>query len=131
MDAYSPEQIAEITGGTVLNGSQGPVTGVSIDSRRVNNGDLFVAVTTQTNDGHRFVADAFAKGAKAALVDRKKTEAHLREWDIYTLIAVDDPVAALQKMARAHRRKFAIPVIAVTGSNGKTTTKEFIAAALA
>jgi len=131
VDAYSPEQIAEITGGTVLNGSQGPVTGVSIDSRRVNNGDLFVAVTTQTNDGHRFVADAFAKGAKAALVDRKKTEAHLREWDIYTLIAVDDPVAALQKMARAHRRKFAIPVIAVTGSNGKTTTKEFIAAALA
>ncbi len=131
MDAYSPEQIAEITGGTVLNGSQGPVTGVSIDSRRVNKGDLFVAVTTQTNDGHRFVGDAFAKGARAALVDRRKVEAHLREWDIYTLIAVDDPVAALQKLARAHRRKFAIPVVAVTGSNGKTTTKEFIASALA
>jgi UDP-N-acetylmuramoyl-tripeptide--D-alanyl-D-alanine ligase len=54
----------------------------------------------------------------------------LRDWDIFTLIVVDDPVTALQRWAQAHRRKFSAPVIAVTGSNGKTTTKEFIASAL-
>jgi len=131
VDAYEPEEIAALTGGEVLNGSSGPVTGVAIDSRHTGKGDLFVAVTTQTNDGHRFVPAAFAKGARAALVSRKQAAEHLRDWDIFTLIAVDDPVQALQAWSRAHRRKFAIPVVAVTGSNGKTTTKEFAAEALA
>ncbi len=130
MHPYEPQEIANATGGTVVNGSAGPVTGVAIDSRKVSAGDLFVAITTQTNDGHRFVADAFASGAKAALVNRKQATAHLRDWDIFTLIVVDDSVQALQTWAREHRRRFNIPVVAVTGSNGKTTTKDLTAAAL-
>lgn len=130
MDAYRPEDIAACVGGELLNGSQGPVTGVSIDSRRTQPGDLFVAITTQTNDGHQYLPAAFACGAKAALVSRRQAQIHLRDWDIFTLIAVDDPVAALQCWAQAHRRRFSVPVIAITGSNGKTTTKEFVAAAL-
>lgn len=130
VNTYEPHEIARIVGGELRNGSSGAVTGVSIDSRRTNKGDLFVAVTTQTNDGHRYVPAAFASGAKAAFVSREQAEAHLRDWDIFTLIAVDDPVAALQRWSQAHRRAFAIPVVAVTGSNGKTTTKDLIAAAL-
>ena len=130
MQAYHPEEIARLTGGRVLNGAQEPATGVKIDSRNVTNGDLFVAISTLTNDGHKFVPDAFVKGAKAALVDWKKAKEHLREWDIYTLIAVDDTVKALQNWANAHRRQFDIPVVAVTGSNGKTTTKDLTAAAV-
>jgi len=128
--AYEPQDIARIVSGEVRNGSSGPVTGVCIDSRRAAKGDLFVAVTTQTNDGHRYVPAAFANGARAAFVSRKQAEAHLRDWDIFTVITVDDPVAALQRWAQAYRRRFSIPVVAVTGSNGKTTTKDFIAAAL-
>mgnify|MGYP000157573520 CR=1 FL=1 len=131
MKAIHPEEIARIVGGELHGGSQGPITGVSIDSRTTERGDLFVAITTQVNDGHRFVPAAFANGARAAFVSRTKAREHLRDWDIFTLIVVDDPVRALQTWASEHRRRFAIPVIAVTGSNGKTTAKEFIAAALA
>ena len=130
MRAYQPDEIAGITGGEVLNGSAGAVTGVQIDSRRISRGDLFVAITAQTNDGHKFVPQAFAAGAAAALVTRGQVKAHAREWDIFTLIAVDDTVRALQDWARAHRRTFPIPVVAITGSNGKTTTKDLVAGAL-
>lgn len=130
MNAYQPVDIARMIGGDLHGGSQGAITGVSIDSRRTQKGDLFVAISTDANDGHRYVPAAFAKGAHAALVSREKARAHLRDWDIFTLIAVDDPVEALQKWAHAHRKTFDGPVIAITGSNGKTTTKEFTAAAL-
>ncbi len=130
MKAIQPEEIARIVGGELHGGSQGPITGVAIDSRNAKTGDLFVAITTQANDGHRFVPAAFANGARAAFVSRSKAREHLRDWDIYTLIVVDDPVRALQKWASEHRHQSGIPVIAVTGSNGKTTAKEFIASTL-
>ena len=130
MQAYEPREIADIVGGKVLNGAQGPIGGVQIDSRNVGPDDLFVAISTQTNDGHRYVPQAFAQGAVAALVSWKKAHEHLRDWDVFTLIAVDDTVESLQAWARAHRRRFDIPVIGLTGSNGKTTTKDLTANAL-
>lgn len=96
------------------------------DSRTVRRGDLFVALTGARFDGHQFVAEALKKGAVGALVRRgfKLPGAAL-------LIEVDEPLRAFQDVARAHRRRFAIPVVAVSGSNGKTTTKDMIGAILA
>ena len=130
MDAYQPKDIATIVGGEVRGGSHGTVTGVSIDSRRTKPGDLFVAIATPANDGHRFVPAAFASGATAALVSDVQARAHLRDWDIHTIIPVDGTVEAMQAWSHAHRRRYGYPIIAVTGSNGKTTTKEFIASTL-
>jgi len=95
---------------------------VTTDSRAVARGDLFVALKGEHFDGHDFVAQAFADGAAAALVaaDRSATLAG-------NLIEVPDPLAALGALARHWRAGFDLPVVAVVGSNGKTTTKEMIA----
>jgi UDP-N-acetylmuramoyl-tripeptide--D-alanyl-D-alanine ligase len=101
------------------------ITGVSTDSRTLSAGELFVALTGENFDGHAFVARAKERGAVAAVVERPVVEAAG-----ITQVVVDDALAALSRLARNHRRKFRIPVIAVAGSNGKTTTKEMIAALL-
>ena len=96
------------------------VTGVSIDSRTVAPGDLFVALT-DARDGHDFVADALAKGAAAALVSRLPDGV-----DPAHLLIVDDVLAALTRIAAAARARMTGTVIAVTGSVGKTTVKEML-----
>ena len=100
-------------------------TGVSTDSRTLSPGDLFVALSGANFDGHAFVAQAKARGAAALVVGRPVAEA-----GGIAQVVVDDTLAALSRLARNHRRKFHIPVIAIAGSNGKTTTKEMIAAVL-
>jgi UDP-N-acetylmuramoyl-tripeptide--D-alanyl-D-alanine ligase len=100
-------------------------TGVSTDSRTLSPGDLFVALSGANFDGHAFVAQAKARGAAAVIVGRPVAEAAG-----IAQVVVDDTLATLSRLARNHRRKFHIPVIAVAGSNGKTTTKEMIAAVL-
>jgi UDP-N-acetylmuramoyl-tripeptide--D-alanyl-D-alanine ligase len=102
-------------------------TGVSTDSRNVRRGELFVALRGDTFDGNRFVAEAFRRGAAAAVVD---TPAGLRAAGRNPVVAVKDSTKALGAVARAYRAKFPIPVVAVAGSNGKTTTKEMIAKVL-
>jgi UDP-N-acetylmuramoyl-tripeptide--D-alanyl-D-alanine ligase len=98
---------------------------VTTDSRALAPGDLFVALQGERFDGHDFVVDALSRGAVAALV--KAERVHVAEG---TLIAVDDTLAALGKLAAHWRRRFDIPVVVVVGSNGKTTVKEMIAAVL-
>jgi UDP-N-acetylmuramoyl-tripeptide--D-alanyl-D-alanine ligase len=98
---------------------------VTTDSRRLRTGDLFVALAGERFDGHDFVAAALAGGASAAMVD----EAHAGALD-GNLIAVADTRTALGALAAAWRRRFAIPLVVVTGSNGKTTVKEMTAAIL-
>lgn len=97
-------------------------TGVSIDSRTLQPGDLFVALVTDTNDGARFVADAFARGAAAALVQSAVDDPRA--------IRVPDTLAALNDLGRHARARTRARVIAVTGSVGKTTTKEMLRAIL-
>ena len=99
-------------------------TGYSIDSRTIRSGELFFAVKGEKMDGHDFLADAIAKGAAAAVVSREKA---LSLASTRRLIAVDDTLVALQTLATAVRRLWGKPLIAVTGSAGKTTTKEAIA----
>ena len=100
-------------------------TRVATDTRTVAPGDLFVAIKGERFDGHDFVAAAFARGAAAALVaaDRASTLAG-------NLIAVPDSLAALGALAAHWRAGFAIPVVVIVGSNGKTTVKEMLAAIL-
>ncbi|HVZ19400.1 MAG TPA: UDP-N-acetylmuramoyl-tripeptide--D-alanyl-D-alanine ligase [Terriglobales bacterium] len=102
-------------------------TGYSIDSRTISEGQLFCAIKGDRFDAHDFVADVMKRGAAAAIVSR----ARLHEFaDKQNLLAVDDPLIALQTLARSVRRQWGKTVIGVTGSAGKTTTKEAIAQVL-
>lgn len=100
------------------------VTGVAYDNRRINPGDAFVAFTGQRVDGHAFVEEAFHRGASVAIVSKPvKTEQG-------PVLIVDDPLRAIQRLARWERDQFGGPVVGITGSNGKTTTKQMVAAVL-
>ncbi len=98
---------------------------VATDSRALDPGDLFVALSGERFDGHAFVADAFAQGAAAALVASRRSEGLPGP-----LVAVADPLVALGRLAAYWRRQFAPPLALIVGSNGKTTVKEMLAAIL-
>ena len=102
-------------------------SGVSSDSRSVKPGDLFVALRGERYDGHKFVDTAYEHGALAAIVD---TQGAGSVTSAMPLLLVDDTTASLGELANTYRKKFAIPVLAIAGSNGKTTTKEMITAVL-
>ncbi len=102
-------------------------TGVSTDSRAVRKGNLFVALRGEHFDGHSFLDGAFAAGAAAAVVEREEAE---KSGAPRPLLLVDDSTHALGDLAGIYRRKFRLPVLAIGGSNGKTTTKEMIASVL-
>jgi UDP-N-acetylmuramoyl-tripeptide--D-alanyl-D-alanine ligase len=102
------------------------VTGYSIDSRTLQPGDLFFAIRGERFDGHEFVAAAFEKGAVAAVVGDPTLSGH----GAGTLLVVEDTLVALQRLASNVRRHWGRRVIGITGSAGKTTTKDAIAAVL-
>lgn len=107
------------------------VTGVVTDSRDVKTGDLFIALRGENFDGHHFIAKAKELGAIAAIVENGvNLELDITTNSNLTIFAVDDTLKAYQNIASWWRERFAIPVIALTGSVGKTTTKELIAAVL-
>lgn len=116
------EDILAATGGTLLCDGQGTYTGVSIDSRTIADGELFVALQGARSDGHQYLTSALGRGA-GALVSIAPQELPFGK----TIIRVGNTLTALQALARYLRQKRAVPVIAVTGTNGKTTTKELIA----
>ncbi len=107
-----------------LSGADAGFGAVSTDSRTLAHGELFVALSGPSFDGHDFVAAAAERGAAGAVVTRRIPAA-------IPQIVVDDTLRALQRAAEAWRSQFAIPVVAVAGSNGKTTTKELVASVLA
>ncbi|HBO97137.1 MAG TPA: UDP-N-acetylmuramoyl-tripeptide--D-alanyl-D-alanine ligase [Candidatus Omnitrophica bacterium] len=121
------DQILTATDGTLIHGRGGSrrFNGVSIDSRTLKRGNVFVAIRGKNLDGHRFIARAVRKGASLLVVSEKISGAA----DL-PVILVKDTAVALGQIAGAYRRGFDIPVIAVTGSAGKTTTKDMIAAVL-
>ncbi len=124
-------EIARVVGGEIH--SPAPAadiavpSGYSIDTRTMAAGDLFFALEGERSDGHRFVGDAAAGGASGAVVARPLEGLG----PSFVQVVVDSPLAALKRLAVHVRGLIDIPVIAVTGSNGKTTTKEMIAAVLA
>ena len=107
--------------GATLSGDNAGFSRVITDTRQLSSGDLFVALKGDRFDGHEFVAQAAAQGAVGALVSRK-IECALPQ------IVVGDTLTALQAYAASWRHDFDLPVVAVTGSNGKTTTKQLLSA---
>ena len=107
------------------------IKGISIDSRTVKEGELFIAIRGDRYDGHDFVPDALRKGAWGALVEQSALESkYATMGGLRNVIPVEDTLLSLQEMSLIHRRKFILPVIGITGSNGKTTTKEMLASIL-
>jgi UDP-N-acetylmuramoyl-tripeptide--D-alanyl-D-alanine ligase len=104
------------------------IKGISIDSRTVKEGELFIAIRGDRYDGHDFVPAAIQKGAWGALVEQSALEAkYAAMGGLRNVIPVEDTLFSLQEMSLIHRKKFSVPVIGITGSNGKTTTKEMLA----
>jgi UDP-N-acetylmuramoyl-tripeptide--D-alanyl-D-alanine ligase len=116
------ETIAAATGGRATG--RAVVTGVAIDSRAVGAGSLFVALAGEHVDGHDYAADAVAAGASAVLVEAGRLPEGVAG------VEVSDTMAALLGLAVARRRELDIPVAAITGSNGKTSTKDLLGCAL-
>lgn len=120
----APTTLAADCGGTWHGAPPGRIAGFAIDSRTLAAGEVFVALRTERRDGHDFVAAAAARGAAAAIVARLVPDVALPQ------LVVADPLTALQAAARAHRARFSGRVIGVTGSAGKTSTKDLLAALL-
>ena len=116
---WTAAEIAEATGGTVHGGFD--AAGATFDSREAGSGDLFIALKGEATDGHLFVDRAFAAGAAGALVSEATDHPHVR---------VADTMQALNDLARASRARSAARIVGVTGSVGKTGTKEALFAAL-
>src|SRR6266571_4507960 len=112
MATFTVQEIVRATQGALVVGDLGvPVTGVSIDSRTLGVGEAFFAIVGHRLDGHDFIADAASRGAACV-----------------PFVLVEETTRALGRLAARHRAKFSLPLAAVTGSNGKTTTKEMMAA---
>jgi UDP-N-acetylmuramoyl-tripeptide--D-alanyl-D-alanine ligase len=130
MPTWSLADLARGTQGALVGGSgDGAVTGISIDSRTCAPGDAFFAIHGHHRDGHGFVGDARARGAAAVVVSRLPAELGLPA--DCPVVLVDDTTEALQRLAAFHRGRLTLPIVGITGSMGKTTTKELTAAVLA
>src|SRR5436190_948534 len=128
MEARSLKFIAVACAGEQLSGAPDKsVSRVCTDSRQAQAGDLFFALAGERFDAHNFVPDVAAKGVAAVVIDREKIPATLPRCAV---IAVDNPRVALGRLGDEYRKDFRVPMIAVAGSNGKTTTKELIASVL-
>lgn len=123
--SFTRDELLSATGGAPIGSIPDRVDGVSTDTRRIAEGNLFVALKGETFDANDFLEKAASAGAALAVV-RKGA----RIPPAFPCIEVDDTLAALGRIARHHRRRFSIPLGAITGSNGKTTTKEMIGAIL-
>lgn len=123
MTSYSLAQIAEIVSGELKGNPELTVTDISFDTRKLVSprNSIFIALKTARNDGHNYIAESFRKGVRAFLVQKD----YRQEIDA-SFISVEDPLLALQRLAQYHRSQFQIPVLAITGSNGKTIVKEWL-----
>ena len=137
MALFTVAELREVISVKVLAGDPSPLAkrrfrGVSTDSRSIRRGDLFVALRGDRFDGHQFVPAVLSKGAAGAIVhDAYQWEGTRTRSNEPFLFGVHDPLFAYQQLATHHRSRFSIPVVAVTGSNGKTTTKDMVASVLA
>lgn len=126
---FTISDIADASGGRIIGPPEGGVSGVSTDSRSVAAGELFVPLRGGNFDGHDFIATVAEQGIDAVLAEESWLTAHHLP-DSLTCIAVADTLRALGDIAALQRRRYDIPVVGITGSNGKTTCKEMLATIL-
>ncbi|MBI3746057.1 MAG: UDP-N-acetylmuramoyl-tripeptide--D-alanyl-D-alanine ligase [Chloroflexi bacterium] len=129
-EALTATDLVAWADGRLLRDSLRPIHGAAVDSRLVRPGELFVALPGERTDGHRFLREAVMAGAAALLVASEPDAATMGALGDVTIVAVDDPLAALQRLAGAWRQRFRPLVVGVTGSIAKTSTKEAVAAVL-
>jgi Alr-MurF fusion protein len=129
MPAYKLSEICEMAGGQHFGA---PLSGMAIrhlltDSRRLvaPSGTMFVAIVTAKNDGHRYIESLFERGVRCFLVSHLPDKASTFFYDAAFVLA-EDTLVALQRLAAAHRASFSLPVVGITGSNGKTIVKEWL-----
>jgi UDP-N-acetylmuramoyl-tripeptide--D-alanyl-D-alanine ligase len=124
---WTPDGLAAATGGRIEGEVEARLDGVSIDSRSLSPGDIFVAIRGERHDGHDFAAEALRAGAGVAVVSRP--DAAMRAAGPLLVVA-EDPLRGLENMGRAARARSGARIAAITGSVGKTSTKEMLRAAL-
>ena len=123
-------EILRATQGKLIQGNpNAAITQISTDSRTLKKGDLFVALVGEKFDGHNFLQRVCQQGAVGAVVSKPITD--LSQLGSPITVQVSDTLVALGDIANCHRRKFNLPIVAITGSNGKTTTKDITSAVLA
>lgn len=128
---WSVEKLVQATGGSLVSGRfDSPVTGISTDTRQLHRGECFVALCGDRFDGHVFLGDAVSKGAGALIVSDSKVRQVAEAAKDVALVSVPDTLYALGELARFYRRHLPIPLVGITGSNGKTSTKEMVASVL-
>jgi UDP-N-acetylmuramoyl-tripeptide--D-alanyl-D-alanine ligase len=124
---WTTDELVAATGGRLDGEITRPIGGVSIDSRSIAAGDIFVAIAGENRDGHAFAAAALKNGAALAIVSRPDPEMR----DSGALLVVDEPLAALRRLAAAARARSNARIVGITGSVGKTSSKEALRLALA
>lgn len=126
MFTLNTDEIIKATQGKLIgDGVSQPISGISTDSRKIQSGDLFIPIIGENFDGHDYIACAFEKGAAASLTQKEIPDSAGKN-----LIMVENTLKALQKLSAYYRNKFTIPFVGITGSVGKTSTKEMVASAL-
>ncbi len=137
-EGYTIKRIASIIGGEVVGNQSDTiiVEDILFDSRLLIDAEntLFFALNSGRNDGHKYIKDLYEKGVKAFVISRKNIENYdvkaqistLQQYSDAVFVVVDDTFVALQTLAAYHRKQFNIPVVGITGSNGKTVVKEWL-----
>jgi len=126
---FTINDIADATGGRIIGSDEGEVSGISTDSRSVTAGELFVPLCGTSFDGHDYLAAVADQGIDTVLASESWLTNHSLPAPL-TCIAVNDTLRALGDLAAAFRRRYEVPLVGITGSNGKTTCKEMLATIL-
>lgn len=121
-------EVVDVTGGDLLAGRAEATAGpISTDTRTLGAGETFLALRGPRFDGHDFLVQAVERGARCLVIERGRAPVAVGGGELpYAIVAVDDTLEALASLARVVRKRLACPVIAITGSAGKTTLKEML-----
>ena len=127
----SVDKIVEICQGQVISGFRAStINKFSIDTRTINKNDIFISYKVENNNGIKYIEEAFKKGAAGCITEYDIPEEIIKKYNDKLIIKVEDSIKALQNIAKYKRSLYDIPVVAVTGSVGKTSTKDIIASVL-
>jgi UDP-N-acetylmuramoyl-tripeptide--D-alanyl-D-alanine ligase len=126
---FTIDEIADATGGRIIGPPEGEVSGISTDSRSITAGELFIPLRGENFDGHAYIDTVVDQGIDVVLCEESWLATHQLP-DSLTCVAVNDTLHALGDVAAAYRGRYDIPMVAITGSNGKTTCKEMLATIL-